>query len=170
MSNMGMVKGTLDIKTGAFTNITLKLISTEKDNKNKTVRTNSKDLFRAQEIYTNVHDFFSDVQVICIEMPVGSQSSNAMKSYGMCIMLSASFTVPLIEVTASEVKKAATGSISASKKDMINWATGCYPDLNWLKQSNRIIAKNEHLADALASVHAGVNTQQFQLLTSIWKS
>lgn len=164
MSNMGMVKGMLDMESGILSDIELQLIETKPD-KDKTVRKNSKDLARAKEIYEGVHNFFSDVNIICIEIPVGSQSANAMKSYGFCIMLAVTLKQPLIEVTAKEVKKAATNNPNATKKDMINWAITQYPNLSWLKSGQRIIDKNEHLADALASIYAGVKTRQFQLLT-----
>ncbi len=83
-----------------------------------------------------------------------------MASYGMCIGLLASIQVPLIQVTPAEVKLAACKSKVATKQQMINWATTNYPGANWCKRKLKgvevLTDKNEHLADALGAIYAGV--------------
>lgn len=173
LSNFGMVKGDLDLDTGLFEPIELKLVTTSAT-KNKTTRTNSDDLRRSRELFKGVHEFFTDVELVFVELPVGSQSSRAQTSYGVCIGVAASIKAPLIECTASQLKLAVTNNKTASKAAMIQAMTTLYPELNWLtKKSKGVVSytdANEHLADALAAIHAGVQTEQFKELLIVFKS
>ena len=86
--------------------------------------------------------------------------------------------IPLIEVTASEVKKAATGNKNATKQQMIDWAVDLYPEANWPvhrqngKNFNKgdIVDKAEHVADGLGAIHAGVMTPVFQNLMRLFQN
>ena len=104
-----------------------------------------------------------------VEVPVGSQSARAMASYGVCIgLLAALSDKPLIEVTPTEVKLAAVGSKTASKQEMISWASDLYPHLNWIKSRGKseLADKNEHIADAIGAIHAGILTDEFARLVA----
>lgn len=166
MSNFGMVKGNLDLTTGILTDIELTLQSTAPDSSNKTVRKNSQDLERARQLSVALHEFLDDVDMVFVEIPVGSQSARAMASYGMCIGVLSQVNHALIQVTPTEVKVAATGLKTASKLQMIEWATATYPNANWLTKKVKGITTftnaNEHLADAVAAIHAGVRTDEFK--------
>lgn len=170
LRNTGLVKGTLDLDTGEFTIEDLLLIETEATS-GKTIRVNSSDLHRAQTLARGIQDFTKDVSIIFVELPVGSQSSRAMASYGICIGLLSSLSIPLIEVTPIEVKVSLCGSKTATKQQMIDKAHSLYPDAPWLYQKrkgqNELVGKNEHLADSIGTVHAGVNTPQFKQAAAI---
>ena len=167
-----MAKGTLDEITGEFTLESLLLIETSKS-KTKNVRVNSDDLRRCREAYKALTAFMEDVDIVCVEIPVGSQSARAMASYGACIGILSSVSKPLIQVTAKEVKLHLSGSVNASKDKMIKSATSLYPDGPWLtrtvKGTTIYLNKNEHLADAVGSIHAGVLTEQFAGMVAILK-
>ena len=105
--------------------------------------------------------------MIFIETPSGSQSSNAMKSYGATCAIIASINPPTIEVTPNEVKMSSVGNKQASKKDMIKWAYNKYPDVGWLFYQNKLQNKNEHLADAIAVAYAGVNTNDYKRIINL---
>jgi Holliday junction resolvasome RuvABC endonuclease subunit len=113
--------------------------------------------------------------VVFAEVPVGSQSSRAMCSYGVCIGLLAGLAarVPLIQVQPTEVKLAAVGTKTASKEEMIEWATGLYPQLPWFTTKRKGVttfsAKNEHIADAIAAIYAGILTDEFKRMIAMWK-
>lgn len=103
-----------------------------------------------------------------------------MASYGVCVgVLGAirALGIPLIEVTASEVKISLTGNKNATKQAMIDAAVGFYPDANWPLydksgkgfQKGDIHSKTEHVADALAAIHAGANTPAFQNLMRLFR-
>jgi hypothetical protein len=76
--------------------------------------------------------------------------------------------VPLVPVTPLEAK-AITGSKHADKEDIIKWAYDQFPLAPWFlsKRSNKmniitpegmyLMNKNEHVADSMAVVFAGLN-------------
>jgi Holliday junction resolvasome RuvABC endonuclease subunit len=121
--------------------------------------------------------------VFCFtEIPHGSQSARAMASYGFSIGILASCPIPLVQVQAAETKMAAVGTRTASKEEMIHWASQTYPNLPWKRYPKDVVFRGkvtrrageihedqEHLADALAVVHAGVKTDQFQQMLAMWK-
>jgi Holliday junction resolvasome RuvABC endonuclease subunit len=165
LNNFGMVKGTLDLITGEFDLQHMALSQSETDKAaKKVVRKNSDDLRRAKTHTEALKSFLSDVSIVFVEIPVGSQSARAMASYGICIGVLSQITLPMIQVTPSEVKVAATGSKTATKDNMIKWAMDTYPGASWLTRKTKgveiPVSKNEHLADATA-IHAGVMTQEF---------
>ena len=151
MSNFGMVKGNLDLTTGVLSDLQLVLQSTSPDSSNKTVRKNSQDLTRARQLSAALVEFLNDVD---------------MASYGICIGVLSHVSNPMIQVTPSEVKVAATGLKTASKQQMIDWATTRYSEAEWITKKVKGITTftnaNEHLADALAAIHAGVLTDEFK--------
>ena len=172
LNNFGIFFGILDLNTGFFENPQLFLSQLpEKKSNKKSVRQNSHDLDCARFHVNNLNQFiaYHKPDVICVELPVGSQTARAMASYGICVGIIASITTPLIQVTPLEVKLAATGSKTATKSEMINWAVEQFPDAAWLKHGGKLTSKNEHIADALGAIYAGVKTDQFKLITSLRK-
>lgn len=173
MRNWGLARGLLDIETGVFDGLELKLVQTEVDH-TKSVRTNSKDMAAAEAIFREVYPWFRDAKVIFVEVPVGSQSANGMKSYGMCVGLLGAFRAlghQVIEVTPTENKIALTDDKTASKDTMIRAAHSAYPEANWLTdKKGKLLNKNEHLADAVGTIHAGVNLPAFQNLIKLLKA
>ena len=125
------------------------------------------DLNVAEQLAKAVLATARSAKVIFVEVPVGSQSARAMASYGVCVGILGSLRaeeLQLIEVTASEVKRTFTGDKNASKHVMIDQAVAMYPLANFPRQRGRIVVKAEHVADAIAAIHAGVNTPMFQNL------
>lgn len=133
----------------------------------KQVRQNSKDLERAHELSKGVFTLVELVQPhsIFIEVPVGSQSARAMASYGICIgiiaALKATTAYSIFEVTPTEVKIAAVGNKTATKQQMIEWATTTYPTAKWPTNKRSgitsiVAGKAEHMADAIGAIHAGL--------------
>lgn len=165
MSNFGMVKGVYQDSL-SFSHFQL---TQSEPSKIKTVRKNSDDLERARKLHQAMQSFFADVDVVCVEIPVGSQSARAMCSYGMCIGILASLDKPLIQVTPTQLKQVVTGRNSGTKKEMIDWAMHRHPEIDWFmrKEKGELIPanKNEHLADAIAAIYAGMLTDEFKLLT-----
>lgn len=172
LSNLGLVKGNLDLSTLEFTPTETLLIKTKPDN-TKGIRKNEDDLRRCKELYNGFAEFAKGVDIIFIEMPVGSQSARAMASYGMCIGLFSSVADGSLFLTQAKLGKFyLTGDPNASKAKMISEATEIFPDLNWITNVRKGVSvlspENEHVADAIGSVLAGINSTQFKsLLTSL---
>lgn len=170
--NWGLARGNLDLETGTLDDLHLSLIEPT-DMAGKQVRQNSQDLHVAEQLALGALDAAKQAKCVFVECPVGSQSARAMASYGICVGILGSIRsmgIPLIEVSPIEVKKAFTGNATATKKLMIKTAEGFYPDANFPRQKGRIVAKAEHMADAIAAIHAGVMTPMFQNLMRLLMS
>lgn len=146
----------------------LKLIDTEKD-KGKAVRRNSDDLRRSREIIDALEHFTKDCEFVFAEIPSGAQNARAAFAFGIVVGILAGIRIPLIQVQPLETKKATVGTKTASKADMIEWATTRYPDAPWIKRAGKLTLANEHLADAIAIAHAGVLTDQFKQISALMK-
>ena len=175
LNNFGLSKATVDIETKSVVLHALELVTTESDTANKkVVRKNSDDLERARKLHKGLLTFIKDVDLVVVEIPVGSQSARAMASYGICIGVLAAIDKPFIQVTPTEVKLVSVGSKTASKAQMIEWATKLYPNADWLTQKRngtlQYISKNEHLADSVAAIHAGLFTDQMKYLSLMFKN
>lgn len=167
MSNTGVAIG--DINEQMAINVhEIHLVQTEKT-KNKRVRASSDTIQRCRD----THQFLSALletykpQVVFAETPSGSQSAAGMKSYGIVCMLLGVISPPPVEVTPDEIKKAVSGKKSASKQFIIDWAYQKYPHLEWRYHRGSLQAKNEHCADAIGAVYAGIKTDEFQRLFNL---
>lgn len=175
LRNMGFCKATLDLDTLKITVTDLILVTTEADKKNaKVVRKNSDDLDRAQILHGAIVRECRGASLAFVEVPVGSQSARAMASYGICIGILAACPIPMIQLTPTEVKLAATGSKHAAKQEVIEWAFEQHPAAPWLTTKRGGVRvptlNNEHLADACAAIYAGIKTDQFHQGVKVMKS
>lgn len=169
LTHWGTAEGQLCLDTGMLTNVAVSMAVTEKG-KAKQVRTNSDDLRRAEELAQHAHAVASRTRVSFVEFPVGSQSASAMKSYGATLGIGGYMRtsgIIVIEVQAKASKKALTGDPNASKAKMIEAAMALYPDAGWKYHHGKLTNDNEHMADAIAAIHAGVITPEFQDLMKL---
>lgn len=172
LRNFGIVKAELDVATMKFAVKDMLLVSSE-DNakKQKTVRKNSDDLRRARLLYMGFVEACKGSSFAFVEMPVGSQSARAMASYGICVGVLSACPIPMIQVTPTEVKMAGTGIKTATKEEMIEAATAAHPEAKWLtrreKGELKLLNSNEHLADAMFAIKAGIVTDQFRTVTAM---
>lgn len=160
LRSWGICRAELDVDTLVVDVMDFRLIETVAENSKQT-RKNSDDIRRAQVLTAGLHAACPAAVVAFCEVPVGSQSARAMASYGLCVGVLGGCPVPLIELTPYEVKIAAVGFKTADKAEMIDWAMTKHPKAPWLMRGGKPVAKNEHLADALATIYAGVQTAQF---------
>lgn len=148
----------------------IRLVKTESET-GKTVRKNSDDLRRAQIILGAFEEAVSEFNpsFFISEIPVGSQNARAAWLLGMTLGCIAGLKVlgmPLIQVQPNDTKMASVGKKTASKPEIIDWAFEKYPDLDWIRHGSskhpaKLTAANEHLADAIAVIHAGVRSAEF---------
>lgn len=175
---------------------TLKIVTIEEmgtfitaPSKVKNFRKSSDDLARARTIAVPLRELVAKhgIKVGASEIPSGAQSARAALSFGIAIGILASLTVPLIEVTPSEVKMATVGTKTADKEDMVRWAVGMTdtlptPDtLKWdtskrandwdIRQGNSFVLKTmEHQADGIAVIHTAIKSEQFRQLAGMMNS
>lgn len=167
MRNWGIAEAMLDLETGVLDTPILSLVQ-PRDLVGKQVRQNSSDLHLTTQLAEAVIAKARQAKVIFVEVPIGSQSARAMASYGFCVGLLGAIRaegIPFIEVTPTEVKKIFTGKADATKSEMIEKALSEYPDADFPMHNGKVsAAKAEHVADALAAIHAGVQTPVFKNL------
>jgi Holliday junction resolvasome RuvABC endonuclease subunit len=169
-TNWGIAFGQLDLSTGYLDDLNLETIETAKG-KAKQVRVNSDDLQRAEDLAKRAIEVARQSKVIFVEVPVGTQSASGMKAYGVVVGILAAIRalgIPVIEVTPTEVKKVFTGDKNASKRQMIDQAVAFYPFANFPRHRGNVAEKAEHVADAIAAIHAGVTTPVFQNLMRLY--
>ena len=170
LRNWGLAESYLDLETGMLDVPHLSLVQTNEP-KGKQVRQNSHDLEAAEQLAVAALRAARKAKVVFVEVPVGSQSSRAMASYGVCVGILGAIRaegIPVIEVTAIEVKKHLSGNRTATKREMIDAASAIYPEANFPKHNGRITDKAEHVADAIGAIHAGVLTPMFQNLMRLF--
>lgn len=170
LTHWGIAEADLDLVTGMLDTPTLTVVEPNKL-KGKQIRVNSCDLHRSQQLAEAVWPIAQRAKAIFVEVPVGSQNADAMKSYGVCVGILSSLLankIQLIEVTATEVKEALTGNRNASKPQMIAKALELYPDATFPSYRGRVTQAAEHVADALGAIHAGVNTPLFRNLMRLY--
>jgi Holliday junction resolvasome RuvABC endonuclease subunit len=165
-SNMGFAIADIDLISKKILVKDIKLVKTESMS-GKSVRKSSDDLRRAKQLQAALVANSDHCYVAFVEVPHGSQSARASWSLGIAVGVLSSCPIPIIQVNAEQVKMASIGKKTASKMDIINWAYKLYPDLPWLKSKDRLIQANEHMADAIATLHAGVLTDDFKLAVSM---
>lgn len=169
LSNFGICEAMLDTETLEY-NVTDLFLSKAEPSKDKRVRKSSDDLARCRVHADNLSHRIKWADMVVCEIPQGSQSARAMASYGACVGLIAAITKPLIQVTPTQVKVAATGSKVASKQEIIDWAVFKFPHANWMKRKGKVIAANEHLADAVAVIEAAIKADDFRMMMSAYNT
>lgn len=172
MSNWGIAQGYYNTKTSEIFIDRLAVIQTKPDSKNKQVRKNSKDLERLAGLVKEVTPYITKEGLTFCEVPHGSQSSSGAVSYGVCLTLLGAMKhsgVSIIEVSAKELLEATIGAAKRTKlqkkKDTMAYMWEKYPKAPWPIKSNGSLNEGqaEHMADAIGSIEAGMQTQAFQM-------
>jgi Holliday junction resolvasome RuvABC endonuclease subunit len=169
MSNWGFSRGTLNLKTMQLTVDKIWTVKTEKTSAKKKIRVSSDDLERARALSDALEEACEGVQIAFVEVPHGSQSASGAKSYGMCLGVLGQCRVPLVQMTEQEVKMGTIGKKSATKRESIDWAFKHHSKAGWAMRNGQPQANNEHMADAINTIHAGIKNDQFQGALSIIK-
>jgi Holliday junction resolvasome RuvABC endonuclease subunit len=179
LSHFGVARLLLDLESLKFTPLHLETIVTEAADKTtkKVVRKNSTQLGRCKIIAKRYPALVAGCKLVFAEIPTGAQSSSAMWAFGAATMAVAFCPVPVIQVQPTETKMAVVGTKTASKEEIIEWATITYPNAPFQRYEKDITRKGkiiraaggirddeEHVCDALAVAHAGILTDQFQQL------
>lgn len=165
----GVATAWLDVLTLDIEVKDLTLIETQLT-KDKKVRSGSDYLSRAQTLKEGVHKALEGVTAAFYEVPSGGQDYRSVMGFGIVIGTYAALPVPGAEVSPGEAKMAAIGTRTGAKEDMCDWAQTAHPNAPWLRyekngkgyKKGELTGKNEHLADAVAIIMAGLRTPSFQ--------
>lgn len=167
MSNWGFAKGTLNLKTLEVTIDRVWTVVTEKASAKKKVRVSSDDIERARTLSEALEEACEGVQIAFVEVPHGSQSASGAKSRNMCIGVLGQCRVPLVQLQEQDVKLRTTGKKTATKAESIAWAFERHPNTTWKLRKGYPLANQEHNADAIATIYAGLKDDQFTSALSI---
>lgn len=175
MNNWGIAIGTYDLDTHQVVQIQKLDVVCPALPTGKQVRQNSKDIEAAQQLTAAAVTAIKLAKITFVEVPVGSQSARAMASYALCVGVLGALRaggLQFIEVTPTEVKVAATGKATATKKEMIAWACTKHPEAKWptyKRNGTELISEGtaEHMADAIGAIYAGLRTNTFKQLTQL---
>lgn len=169
--NWGIAGGTIDTDTSVVTIKTLRVVRAD-PLEGKQVRQNSQDLRTANQLYEGVAPFMA-ASLNFAEIPQGSKSARASLCSGICIGVLGGLRAKsqFFEVTPNEVKLATVGDRKATKKQMIEWAVNKHPEAPWPRKTNGeiLLGDAEHMADALAAIYAGLETDQYKQLIQFYK-
>lgn len=166
MRNTGVALAEFNLDTCEFNVDKIDVVQTERL-AGKVVRQNSDDYRSAREMIKGVDKLLLAYGVtFCFaELPTGAQSARAAFAFGMATAIMAGLTPPLIQVQPREVQIAVLGKAGKNKEAIIEWAVAKWPNAGWMtrkfKGEIKLLADNEHPADACAAIAAGVQTAEF---------
>lgn len=170
LRNFGVTILEYDTDTEALDVVAVHLIETQRS-KVKTVRASSDNLARSQALNEGVREAIKDCAIAFAEVPSGGKSYDAVLGFGIVIGIYGGLPIPIAEVSPAETKRAAVGTATASKEEIIAWAFEKWPNANWFttKRKGEIVPtkKNEHVADGAAIGHAGIKTPAFRQVAAI---
>ncbi len=137
----------------------------------KKKRKSSDDFHSAKQIASYLRVITSDCDLVISEIPSGSQSARASWTLGVALGTLATITKPIVEISPSMTKVALTGQKSASKREMIDAAYKLHPEALWsykkLHGKMVLTNKNEHMADAIGVLYAGLADSEAKALLSV---
>jgi Holliday junction resolvasome RuvABC endonuclease subunit len=170
-ANFGIVYAEVDIENLDIQVQRMHLVQTTKT-KNKQIRKSSDDIKRARELHKAFNDATDSKAIVFSEIPSGTQSATASWGLGIAVGVLASCPIPIVQLTPNEVKIRTAGK-NASKREMIDWAVAQHPDAGWLTRKYKgeieLLNSNEHLADAIAVIHCGIESDQFLQMVELYK-
>ena len=143
----------MNYTSNTLTLLEVKVIQTKPHKKSKLSKA-LQDLQDAQTLLTGVLSYALKADVVVIELPLGSQSAAAMKSYGICIGLAAALNqlkIPFYYVNPFDVKRV-VGSTKTTKEEIIEWVNNRHPNI-----LDKAKCRAEHQADACIAIYAALN-------------
>ena len=163
LRNWGIAIGSASLVSGELIINELKTVTTQTKPKGNSGKTSTWDIETAKILHTEVADAISDADIICVEVPYGSQDVKAAVGRGICLgVLGSLFDDRFILVTPQSVKKI-VGAKDASKKECVKWASTRHPEAPWPMWQGKVsVGKAEHSADALIAIYAAAQTKEFQ--------
>ena len=175
ITNWGWAKATVDVDTLEFEIDDLGIIHTEPETKKAVVKL-SDNLRRAKIVHDEMIKVCEGMAMAMTEIPIGTPSLpfGANLNSGIVTGLLGACPIPIIQVFPKDVKQLAVGSRNADKSEMIEWAVGKFPNAPWkyrtVRGKQKLINSNEHMADAVAVINAGLQTEQFKQARALFKS
>lgn len=178
-SNFGIVEATINIDTLEIDIHAMKVVSTESESAKGVIKV-SDNLRRAKEIQEEMRKACVGKSMAIAEIPLMITSMNpriaSLANYnsGMMVGILSAIQIPLIQVFPKDVKLAMTNLKDACKEEMIEAAMLKHPAAPWImrKLRGKMVPTNanEHLADAVGAIYAGIKTEQFNSAIGMYRA
>lgn len=162
LSNWGYVVG--KYTAGGFEVLTSGCIQTKIDKKAKKSKKpkNEQDLERAQVLSKGLKALLKKWKAseILIELPVGSQSSRAQTSYGICLGVFSQFNVPYTVIRNNQIKALAGKTVGeeVTKQDIIDVVKE--KGYAYIFENHKV-SIHEHIADAMGTILVKMKNESF---------
>lgn len=170
LQNFGLAVATVNLDSRTIISVDDLVLSKTVKALGKGVKRSHDDLNRFRQHWYEINNLISkyNIELAVGEVPTGAQDARAAFAFGGVTALLAALPITLTEVTPSEVKIAATGHKHADKEDVIAWAYKNFPTAKWntsklpnkmdirIPSGEYLTNNNEHLADAVAAILAGI--------------
>lgn len=174
LANWGIADCRYNLDTEQLYVDDIDLVKTEAYDKKSNIRKSSHEISRGKKIYDVVKTYIDSADFVVAEVPHGSRGADAAVARGIVIGILASIETPLFEVSQDEVKMTMLARSSATKREMYDAVirkVANASDIPWRKtRKANGVGDNEHMSDAIASVFAAIQTNEFQRLISIYKA
>lgn len=169
ITNWGIAAALYDTETEFFEIKYLSTISPISDHQK-----NKRDVDIASQLITRLDPLIKQADIICVEVPTGSQGFRPAVNYAMCCALIgviSTYGIPVIHVTPYDVKKVV--GENASKKDVVHWVVETHKEAkvdHYKGLPN--VTKANHYCDAVVVMHASVDKPDFIKAVEelLWKS
>lgn len=170
LRNWGIAIGDVPLDTGQLQITDLQTITTEPLPKGAKVSKSTWDIQSANDLYVGVQTAIKDADIICVEVPYGSQDVKAAVGRGICLGVLGSLEGKnFIYVTPQSVKKI-IGDPKASKAESVALAVKRHPEGKWPMWQGKVsVTKAEHQADAIHAIYAGAQTKEFKSIIQEYK-
>lgn len=170
LRNWGIAIGSIPLDTGVLAIEELRTVHTEPQPKGDRTAASTWDIQSAYTLFEGVFDVIKDADIVCIEVPTGSQDAKAAKGRGICLgILGSIYSNKLIFVTPQSVKKI-IGKKDATKAESVEQAVLKHPEAPWPMYRGKVsVGKAEHSADAIHAIYAAAQTNEFKTLIQEYK-
>lgn len=167
--NWGIAIGNVSLADGDLRITDMKVVLTSAT-EDHTTRKSTLDIQSAKLLYEGVSDAVNGADIVCVEVPTGSQNFDAATGRGICLGILGSVAADhFIYVTPQSVKKI-VGDPKATKRDVVEWASSRHPEAPWPMHNGKIsVSKAEHMADAIVAIYAAAQTPHFKNLISEYR-
>lgn len=166
----GIAIGSVLLDTGILTIEQIDTACTEPLKETK-ISKSTWDIGSARTLYTQVQEAVKDADIICVEVPYGSQDVKAAVGRGICLGVLGSLTGKnFIYVTPQSVKKI-IGKKDATKAESVALAMERHPEASWPMWNGKVsVTKAEHSADAIHAIYAGAQTKLFKSIIQEYRN
>ena len=170
LRNWGIAIGSVPLDTGILTIESVNTIHTTPLPDHSKISKSTWDISSARHLHEGVQEAIKDADMICVEVPYGSQDVKAAVGRGICLGVLGSLEGKnFIFVTPQSVKKI-IGDPKATKADSVHLAYERHPEANWPIYRGKVsVTKAEHQADAIHAIYAGAQTKLFKSIIQEYK-